>query len=77
MAETNNPGENRNAPATKPARTLPDISQCMVERSGIGNLVYCLMHDWYNCAYAERIAFQTFCSHPQWRKILERTEAGR
>ena len=49
----------------------------MVERSGIGDLVYCLVHDWYNCAYAERIAFQTFCSHPQWRKILERTEAGR
>lgn len=49
---------------TKPVQWLPNSAVCRAKRSGIGDVVYCLVPAPYSCAYAERCGLLTFCLHP-------------
>ena len=53
-----------NKPGGKPARRLPDFAICQVKRSGIGNLIYCLVPEPNSCQHAEHVNLRTFCFHP-------------
>ena len=48
-----------------------NVANCRVKRSGIGNLVYCLVPNSYGCKHAERCGLLTFCFHPDSRKFVD------
>jgi len=73
-------GQNQSGPPAKlkPAHEQhgqPPFAACRARSSGIGELVYCLSHDWHGCKYASNCAFNTFCLHPANAVIVARTEA--
>ena len=75
MSDTYKPSEEGSESAPELTRKLPDAACCKVRRSGMADLVFCLVSDSNSCEYAERHAFNTFCFHPKWQEILARTEA--
>jgi len=80
MSDTNKPNKDESQPAPKPAWSLPDLVHCQVRRSGMSDLLYCLVSDSSRCEYVKHHAydiFGLFCFHPERREILARTEASR
>jgi hypothetical protein len=75
MSDMNKPSDDGSESVPKPTRKLPDMAICQVRRSGMADLVICMVSDSSNCEYCERHAFDTFCFHPQWQEILDRTDA--
>jgi len=75
MLDAPNPNGGGRQPDPKPARALPDFAVCRASRSGVGDLIYCLVPSCQGCQYVERHAFNNFCFHPDWKKIINRTEA--
>ena len=76
MPNAPEPSKGKLRPVPNAVRVLPDFAVCRARRSGVGDLVYCLVPNCQSCRYAERHAFNDFCFHPDWEKIVSRTEAG-
>jgi hypothetical protein len=58
-------------PDPKSIERLSNVSTCRVKRSGIGNLIYCLVPNSYGCKHAERCGLLTFCFHPDAGKFVD------
>lgn len=59
------------------SRKLPDDAICRAGRTGIDDLVYCLVADSMKCGYRLILGCDFFCSHPTRAEILKKTEAVR
>ncbi len=75
MLDESMPNRGDKRPDPKPARGLPNFAVCRARRSGFGDLIYCLVPNCQSCQYVERHAFNNFCFHPDWEKLVTRAEA--
>ncbi|MEI6674797.1 MAG: hypothetical protein WCO57_06430 [Verrucomicrobiota bacterium] len=75
MSDTQDPPQDDNRPAPKPARRFPDIASCRAKRS-FGEYVECLVPSPGCCDYALSFGYCYLCLHPQHAEIIAHTEAS-
>jgi hypothetical protein len=54
----------------------PDIDFCRARRFGHSDVVFCLMDDAENCAFAISSGQSVFCRHPERDKIIAHTKTS-
>lgn len=52
----------------------PKVAFCRARRFGLSDVVFCLMEDARNCAFAISSGQSVFCRHPERDKIIAQTK---
>jgi hypothetical protein len=54
----------------------PNVALCRARRFGLTDVVFCLVPDGCNCAFAITFGQGVFCRHPERKKIIAQTKAA-
>lgn len=54
----------------------PNVAFCRARRFGLSDVVFCLMDDAQNCAFAISSGQSVFCRHPERERIIVRTKTS-
>jgi hypothetical protein len=59
----------------QPGQELPDAAICRAARTGMGDLVYCMVDEALPCDLRFNMGENFFCSHPSRMEIIRHTDA--
>jgi hypothetical protein len=66
----------RNGVSKLPDRQLPDPAICRAKYNGLDFYPDCLVEGPFYCKHALSFGFGHYCTHPDRKEIIARTEAG-